>query len=127
MLRIAIVDDVDHVVKMVMKFAENSPFKDYVEEAVVRQIAEDLIETDNSQKIILLHGEEGLLAGQAIPFVFGTKLMATEVWWWVDPDARGKSVGKELLEAFEFWAKKVGCALITMSSLDETIGKYYEK
>jgi len=69
----------------------------------------------------------GMLAGMAMPFLFGTTKVATEIGWWVNPDERNKKLGKALLDAFEAWAKEQGCTVITMICLDQEVGKFYEK
>src|SRR5688572_6291922 len=126
-LRIANIQDFDLVFSMAKKFAEASGYSKHMEEDKIKAIITDLLNGPQERKIIILHGEEGLLAGLVAPFTFGTALMATEVAWWVEPDARGKNVGAELMDAFEFWAKKVGCSLVIVSSIDDKVGKYYEK
>jgi len=69
----------------------------------------------------------GFLAGAALPFILGLDTVATELAWWVHPESRLKGVGKVLLEAFEEWAKEVGCSMICLSSMDEETGEVYIK
>jgi GNAT superfamily N-acetyltransferase len=126
MLRIATIEDEDLILELALKFVNESPYKEYANEEYIRGLIKDFLASDQSVKIVLLH-ENSMLAGMVSPFLFGPHLMATEVAWWVDLDSRKKKIGEELLEAFEFWAKKVGCDLITMVSIDDTLGKYYEK
>lgn len=83
--------------------------------------------TDKTKQIVLIYDDVGFLAGLATPSLFGDIRQATEMAWWVEPSERGKEAGGELLKAFEFWAKKVGCKLVTMISLNDKVGKYYEK
>jgi len=80
----------------------------------------------SKDKIIFI-SEHGMLVGMLSEFIYGDCLIATELAWWVDPEYRGTSEGKELLTSFEGWAKDKGCKYITMISLDEGLGKYYEK
>jgi GNAT superfamily N-acetyltransferase len=126
MLRIARPEDFDLIKGMILKFAENSPIADQVSEDKLSALIENFI-SNGQDKIILLHGEAGLIAGMVTPFIYGNGLVATELVWWVEPDKRKSSVGKELLKAFEFWANKIGCKFVVMSSLDEEVGKFYEK
>lgn len=47
----------------------------------------------------------GLIAGTVSPHPFNPDLrLATELWWWVTPDARGTRAGAMLLDAFDQWA-----------------------
>ena len=40
-----------------------------------------------------------------------TALVAQELFWWVDPEHRGRGVGRALLEAAEKWAQDKGAKL----------------
>lgn len=127
MLKIATIEDLDLVVEMSMKFANSSKYKEFVDKDTVIELAKDLLNPDAANKIVILHGTEGMIAGIAMPFVFGKILVATELGWWVDPEHRNKKIGAELKEAFEFWANKLGCKLVTLISLDENLSAYYTK
>lgn len=127
MIRKAALKDVEALVEMGIKFGEASPYKEYYTEGKVRAIANlcaqewvdfvAFIDTDN----------KGMIVGHASKFLLGEVQIATEIAWWVNPEDRKGSVGKELLEAFEGWAKEQGCKLISMISIDDTLGSYYEK
>lgn len=129
MIRIATDKDIDLIVDMATKFIETTPYKDIYSVGQLRKVVTHMVSplTDRNNQIILLSDNGGFLAALATPSLFGDFRQATEMAWWVEPDARGKKAGGELLRAFEFWAKKVGCKLATMSSLDDKVGKYYEK
>lgn len=125
MIRIAKIDDLGLVLEMANKFLENSPYKERVDEKVLIDLVLDIITSPGS--IVILNDRKGFLAGKIVPFMFSAEPMATELGWWVDPKYRKSEVGKELLEAFEYWAKKKKCKLITMVSLDDGLGKFYER
>ncbi len=128
MLKIATLDDFNTVKTYALNFLEVSGYKDFSDLEDIDNLITELLAFTGTDAIVLL-GEGGMLAGVAKPFIFGsTKRVASEVAWWVEPDARKNGIGKELLEAFEFWAKeKAGCALVTMVSIDDLVGKFYEK
>lgn len=126
MLRIATIEDLPLVLDLGMKFANSSKYSKLADKNKIEQVAKDLLEADNNQKIVLLYEDYGMLAGLVTPFIFGTASCATELVWYVEPDKRGTKAGTALLEAFEFWAKAVGCSTITMVSIDDKVGKYYE-
>lgn len=47
----------------------------------------------------------GLIAGALAPHPFNPDLViATELWWWVNPPDRGTRAGLMLLEAYDEWA-----------------------
>lgn len=127
MLRIADIADYKLVEDMSFKFIETTGYTDYYDKDTISRLIEHILTSPNETNIILLHGEDGMLAGMTTPFVFGTQTVATEIGWWVEPDKRKSSIGSELLEAFEFWAKKVGASFVSMGSLDDSLGKFYEK
>lgn len=126
MIRIATKEDFDLVLNMALKFSASSPYAKYTDVDKLKILIETFLEEDRSKSIILLHSDKGMLAAIVTPFLFGNIKLSTEVGWWVEPEARGLKIGKELLDAYEYWAKQVGCSLVTMSSLDDSVGKYYE-
>lgn len=128
MLKIATSQDFDTVYTMALKFLESIPYKDYYDEDKMKYIVDMLMNSGKENSIIILNENKGMIAGIASDFLFGYVRQATEIAWWVEPEHRKSGVGQELLEAFEYWAKNVaGCKLITMISLDDQLGKFYEK
>lgn len=127
-MKIATVEDLPEIMDFAMKFIAVTGYADYSDEATIEQLAKNLITGPQNISIILLKPGIGMLAGMSSPFVFGPHLIASEVAWWVEPDKRGQKDGEELVDAFEYWAKhKAGCTLITLTSLDDKVGKFYEK
>lgn len=64
-------------------------------------------------------GPVGLIAGVCEPHPFNPGLLvATELWWWVQPAARGTSAGGRLFAAFEAWAteQQAGAIAVTLES-----------
>lgn len=43
--------------------------------------------------------------------------MASELAWWMEPEARGTTIAIRLVKEYESWAVKHGAQIITMSSL----------
>lgn len=69
----------------------------------------------------------GMVAGWVFPHPFSGQLVASELVWWVEPDARG-SVGVRLLQAFETWAVERGATAIQMIAPEgSSIGTLYER
>lgn len=98
-----------------------------VDEEKVKKIIAKWLVAPTDEKICLLHGKDGMLAGFIAPFLLGQASIATEITWWVKPSARKKNVGAELVNAFEYWAKKLGCVYVTMSCYaDNDIGDFYK-
>lgn len=128
MLRIATYEDLPIVSRMAESFISNSPYRGHFDMGMVDGVLSKLITAEDPRDgVVLLHGDQGMLAGMASPFIYGPHYMATELGWWVEPEARKTGIGKELILAFEEWARRVGCTLITMISLDDRVSEYYEK
>lgn len=126
-VRVATPDDYALIKDLCTKFLDNSPYKDLYNSAAISHLVSGFLYTP-ADKIVLLYEDKGILAGLSSPFLFNPlKKMATELAWWVEPQYRQTSIGKELLDAFEEWAKNTGCELVTMVCLDDLLGKYYER
>jgi GNAT superfamily N-acetyltransferase len=116
--------DFDTIYNLVWKFIENSPYKDMADEVKVEVVIEHALEKG---VVFLDEDHQGVIGGIIIPFAYGFQLQAAELCWWVEPEARKTGLGKELLDAFENWASERDASFITMISLDDQVGKVYEK
>jgi len=81
----------------------------------------------DEDKVFLLYEDKGFLAGVTNRFLLGNQYMAVELGWYVLPECRGTGAGKALMDGFEDWAKIMKCDLISMISIDDEVGNYYEK
>lgn len=112
MIKIAELQDKDLVVSLAMKRVE--------------ELADQFLQAPKEEKIVLTYGEDAILVGMVFPTHLG--YLATDVLWYVVPEKRGTGIAGELLDAFEFWAAKVGCSLISMTTLNPSSGKsFFEK
>ncbi len=127
MIRIAQPEDKDLVLSMVDKFLETTGYKDLSNRAKIEGMIIQFLEAPKEDKIILLFEDYGFLAAMRTQFLYGLQDTAVELAWWVEPSKRGKKAGTALMEAFEFWGKKLNCTVATMCSLDDKVGKFYEK
>lgn len=125
MLRIATPEDYDITYGFAEKFLLASRYGSLSDKDSLSNLVKIFLSSSKEERICIL-SEEGMIAGQTSPFMFGAKKVATELGWWVEPEHRKSGIGKLLLQAFEAWAKKVGCDLIVMISLDDELGKFYE-
>jgi len=88
-----------------------------------------------SDGILLIAEDEvpiGSVGGIIYPFMFDqSNIIATEVWWWVDPSYRNSNVGMKLLREFETVAKLNGATSVMMVTIDteneHALHKYYQK
>lgn len=110
---------------MVLEFIESTDLiKKYHTEEYIDALLNSMLAAPNNTDVILI-SEHGFIAGKAVPFPFGPSIVATELGWYIRPEARGNGKGTEFLDAFEYWAKYVAiCDLVNMSSLDDKVGEY---
>jgi GNAT superfamily N-acetyltransferase len=78
--------------------------------------------------ILLLDGETyvGFLAAMvsaAHPLMYNDPI-ATELIWWVLPEHRGAKQSTKLIDAYEEWARMVGCKRCSMTNL---MNKYHDR
>lgn len=124
-MRIAQPSDFEEVKKLVLEFIESTEhIKKYYSEEQLDSLLNMLLTSPNNTDVILI-SEDGFIAGKAVPFPFGSSVVATEIGWYIRPESRGNGKGTEFLEAFEYWAKHIAlCDLVNMSSLDDKVGEY---
>lgn len=101
--------------------ALNYPGIEKLDEAHLYLQVSEYFRGDFSNRIMLGMFKDGLLVGilggVKVPQHFFYKdTLAVETVWWVEEEHRGKGSIK-LLEAYENWAKQVGCDYCTMSSV----------
>jgi GNAT superfamily N-acetyltransferase len=54
-------------------------------------------------------------------------VIASELCWWIEPEARGSRIGLELLRAAEDWAKARAAVWMEMIAPNERVGQFYER
>lgn len=131
-LKLATLDDLDQVVRLVVTFIRQSPYKNEpydIDE--ISTLVETLLRDKNKGIVVLLLNDDvpvGFIGGLITKMLFNKDAIATELFWWVDPQFRGRKA-LSLKEAFEFWAKRVGARYITMSApaSDARVSRYYER
>lgn len=136
MIKLATLKDLPDLLRVLENFYVNSPFSNLVDfdRSIASVSAQKIIEGPKEDGIVLLYLKDGIvkgvLAGLAHQMFFSRDRVATELCWWVDEDARGRD-SLELIEAYEFWAEKVGCTITTMANLTgetgERLDKYYKR
>lgn len=121
-LKLPTEEDFPDLLRMAREFALASPYKDYeIDDAKIAETVQQLLTSPSSILIVLTFagGNVGVLAGTVTEFLFNRDKIASEIVWWVDP-AHRNAKSLDLLKAYEYWAKhKMGCRLITLSSLDD--------
>ena len=67
----------------------------------------------------------GMLAGLVYPHYMTGRQTANETAWWVEPSARGGRVARDLLAAFEQWARTQGAAVVEIGSWHPRLDRWY--
>lgn len=118
MLRLARDEDLPYLLDFARKFHDTSPYKElnFDQDKVAHTILHLI---HNPVGLILVLGDTpvGCLAAVIEDTLFGNDRMAVEVMFWVELEHRGRN-SFELPKAYEFWAKKLGCKVVTLSSLE---------
>jgi len=126
MIKIATIEDLDTILRMADQFVWEIQYGHITSSEKIKAVAEEVLSANKKEKIVILFDDIGILAGVTTPLLFSDALIATELMWWVHPDHRKKDVGFQLLKTFEYWASQVGAKFVSMTSVDERVGKFYE-
>ena len=126
--------DIVDLTRMAEAFFKSSPYSNlgYDETKVINAFT---LALQSPAFIVLIAEEEnktvGLVAGFISSSFFNDSLIAAELVWWVDREARHKGVGQALHTSFEEWAKNMNCKIVTMIALEdntlELVDKMYNK
>lgn len=109
MIREVTADDIPMVLDIGRRFHAFSPWSDrpFSDAATVEMIGKMSASPD---AVVFTNGT-GILGGVLSPIYFGGGLIAQELFWFADKN------GRELLDAFEDWARGKGAAGVLMISL----------
>lgn len=123
MIRKATHDDVDAVVAMGARFYETTTYKDW--SPFCPDSSRTLVEMVVDEGVLLIAEEAGKPVGMVglvvAPFFYNRALKAAyEVFWWVEPHARGGLAAWRLLKGIEPACRELGCASIQMTMLSSS-------
>jgi GNAT superfamily N-acetyltransferase len=125
-MRPATRDDLPELLRMGRAFC--AAISEGCERESIVETLEMLIDEDFG---VLLYDEGAMVGGLLVPHFFDkSRLMATELFWWVDEEVRGNGVGVKLLNGLESWARAHGAerlSMMSMTALDKGVGKIYER
>ena len=120
MIRTAIEADIPAIVEMSRRFYATTAYAAYadMDDGTASDLAAWLIR--DGVMLVADSGDElvGMVGVAVIPFMFNRNLlMAHEVIWWVNPEAQGAGVGRQLLEAVAPACKAKGAIAVQMMHL----------
>ena len=111
-------------------FSASSSFVSYKKQIFLRTWYH-LIETGLGLILVSVKNARftGMIGGMRAPDPNTGELVATEFFWFVDPNHRGEGI--QLLDEFEAWAKDEGCKKIIMvyllDSTPDKVRRVYER
>ena len=119
-IRHATHDDIPRIVEMAQDFYAQTSYAQIV--PLAKESAAGLAILLMADHILLIAEHEGQAVGMAglfiEPFTFNiSKTVATEIVWYVEPDARATGAGQALLTAIEPAAMAKGAHLVRMMTL----------
>lgn len=129
-IRTADPSDMDGLVTMARHFIASTEYGTQIpdDEAHCRRVIEQLL---GGGGVVVVAERDGTLAGMIGGLVYQhfltTRITATEAFWWVEPNARGARIAKDLLEAFAAWATDRGAAVIELGSRHEKLDRFYAR
>jgi GNAT superfamily N-acetyltransferase len=119
-IRAATRDDIPRIVEMAEQFYATTAYPAFA--PLAKESAAGLAIVMIETGVMLVAEIEGRVVGMVglfvEPFTFNVAVtVATEIVWWVDPDAQGAGVGRELLAAIEPACKERGADVVRMMCL----------
>lgn len=130
MIRPATLDDVPRLVEMGRAFLRTPPYAGLFADApeVLETLIQTLIAGDATTVLVVAQGD-GLVVGAigllVAPHFASGDLLASEVFWYMDPAHRG--AGVRLLRAAERWAVAFGAVGVSMVAPNDRLGAVYER
>jgi GNAT superfamily N-acetyltransferase len=129
-VRDATVDDVPRIVEMALRFIRSSVYAGLLAENP-EQIARCAHLMIGGEQFALFVAEKaGEVVGMAGFIVhehlFSAEPIADELFWWVDPEARGRA-GLLLLRRAEEWAQERGAKAVQMIAPTVDVERFYER
>ena len=113
------IEDLDCLVDLAEQFFSESMFLKGFDKETARRSWSGFINSGIGVIFGLkgIDGFHGMLGALRVPDVHTGELIASELFWFVDKNKRGK--GLLLLKAYEEWAKVGGCKRIAIGHLED--------
>ena len=129
MTREATKADIQKIVDMGARFIGETGYKTQIPQNPVKMrcLVEQLIDAENG--LLLVHERNGAVDGMigvmAFEHPMSGEMVASEMFWWVEPEARGSGV--KLLRLAEAWAHTRGATKMMMIAPTDKVGEFYER
>jgi len=126
-VRFATAQDRDRVVALLRESHEAAGFTFQFHAAYADRLFQHHLASDKACVLVAGDPAQGVLMACAFEHPFGAGRMAKETVWYVTTAARGRGAIK-MLDAYETWARSVGCVFAGMASLvTNDVSSLYER
>ena len=130
MIREATKDDTPRLVEMGVRFATETDYRESIKvspEKIASTVGK-LLETDDAAIFVSGngHGVNGMIIILLYEHPWSGEKIASEMVWWVEPEARG-GTGIKLLRTAEKWAMESGATQMQMIAPNVGVGDIYAR
>lgn len=125
-LKLATEQDASSVLAIAEELHQNSVYSSYTpldRDRVVELFLKSLqLAPDRQVTLLLLSDEDvvGLLAVGLTEMLYSSDPIATEIAFWITPSHRNYRSLKIMLDAYHYWAKKVGCKALLIGKIKDS-------
>lgn len=133
-IRLAEGRDIPYLLQLCHNAHKASPYKNTeFDPLVVLELLRNLVEGDKTKGVVIIATDDidhpiGLIMAVVGKAHMNNNPVAQEVIWWVEPEFRKSKSGIALYRSFKFWAEKVGCQIVIISSYtDERFEKILKR
>jgi GNAT superfamily N-acetyltransferase len=126
-VRPATAKDRDRVVALLRESHEAAGFTFPFQAAYADQLFQQHMRSPMACVLVTGARAQGVLMACAFDHPFGAGRIAKETVWFVSPEARGRGAIR-MLDAYEAWARSVGCVSVGMAALaSNDVSSLYER
>ncbi|UXS00840.1 GNAT family N-acetyltransferase [Agrobacterium tumefaciens] len=126
-IRFAEASDRDRVVALLRESHSAAKFTYPFQAAYADMLFQQHLASDKACVLVVDRPVQGVLMACAFEHPFGAGRIAKETVWFVMPEARGRGAIR-MLDAYEEWARSVGCVSVGMASLaTNDVSSLYER
>lgn len=134
-VRLAEPRDIPILIKFIRKFVSSSPYKTMkFDSERLRVFFKNIIEGVNPTGIVLVALKDGnpigCIVGAYAEPVFSSDKVSTELGWWIEPEYRKTKASLYVFDAYEDWARRVGCSYVQsayLPGISPSLDRFYQR